>query len=89
LAENIFNVYLEDEHQKSHLVLKNAELIKNKEKENEIIIRTDTEQFRVPYLKDKENNVYCMDSEGAPLKLVISIHSNSFFIAPQKRRALI
>lgn len=43
LAENKFNVFIEDEHNKLHLVLKDAELIKNKEKDNEVIIRTDSE----------------------------------------------
>jgi biotin carboxyl carrier protein len=34
-----------------------------------MIIRTENEQFKVPFLRDNENNVYCLDSEGAPLKI--------------------
>ena len=66
LAENKFNVY----NDKDEIILKNAEVILNKEKDSEILIRTDIEQFRVPYLIDAENNVYCLDGEGAPLKIV-------------------
>ncbi len=32
----------------------------------------------MPYLKDNDNTVYCLDSEGAPLKLSVrqeSLHS--------------
>jgi hypothetical protein len=50
--------------------LTNAEVILNKERQDEIIIRTDNEQFNVPFLKDSEGNVFCLDQEGAPLKLV-------------------
>ena len=42
----------------------------NREKENEVIIRTDKEQYRMPYLIDDEGIVHCLDSEGAPLKIV-------------------
>ncbi|CDW87420.1 3-methylcrotonyl-carboxylase subunit alpha [Stylonychia lemnae] len=48
LTENKFNV-LND---KDEYILKNAEVILNQEREEEILIRTDSEQFRVPYLRD-------------------------------------
>lgn len=35
-----------------------------------MIIRTSEDSFRVPYLKDQEGNIYCLDEEGAPLKTV-------------------
>jgi len=41
-------------------VLANAEVISNPEREGELLIRTDTEQFRLPYLLD-ENEVFCLD----------------------------
>lgn len=48
--------------------MKNAEVIENPERPGELLIRTDTEQFRLPYLLDG-NEVFCLDSEGAPLKI--------------------
>ncbi len=34
-----------------------------------MIIRTADETQKIKYLKDSNNDVYCLDSEGAPLKL--------------------
>lgn len=52
------------------MILSHAEIINNPEKPGELLIRTDSEQFPVPYMLDKQTNeVFCLDSEGAPLKL--------------------
>lgn len=52
------------------MILSHAEIIYNPEKPGELLIRTDSEQFPVPYMLDKQTNeVFCLDSEGAPLKL--------------------
>lgn len=62
LAENRFNV-LKDVGTlgvEFETVLANAEVISNPEREGELLIRTDTEQFRLPYLLD-ENEVFCLD----------------------------
>ena len=73
LAENRFNVLLDkDKHgiEEPGIILKNAEIIDNPEKPGELLIRTDTEQFPVPYLLDPvTNEVSCLDKEGAPLKI--------------------
>jgi biotin carboxyl carrier protein len=56
--------------EEAEVILRNAEVIQNPEKPGELLIRTDTEQFPLPYLLDpKTNEVYCLDSEGAPLKI--------------------
>ena len=73
LSENKFNVFLDKDKtglEEPELILSNAELISNPEKPGELLIRTDKEQFPVPYLLDLQTNeVFCLDSEGAPLKL--------------------
>ena len=72
LAENKFNV-LQDIDKlglEFETLLTNAEVISNPERPGELLIRTDTEQFRLPFLLDEETNeVFCLDSEGAPLKI--------------------
>jgi hypothetical protein len=74
LAENRFNVLIDkDKHgfEEPEVILRNAEVINNPEKPGELLIRTDSEQFPLPYLLDPvTNEVYCLDSEGAPLKIV-------------------
>lgn len=52
------------------LILSHAEIKSNPEKPGELLIRTDSEQFPVPYMLDSQTNeVYCLDPEGAPLKV--------------------
>lgn len=52
------------------LILSHAEIISNPEKLGELLIRTDNEQFPVPYMLDQQTNeVFCLDPEGAPLKV--------------------
>ena len=72
LSENKFNVHIDADELgvKTNIILSNAEVFENQEKEGELIIRTEHAQFKVPYLRDDQNKVYCLDSEGAPLKLV-------------------
>jgi hypothetical protein len=73
LSENKFNVYVDkDKHglEEPECILSHAEIIINPERPGEMLIRTDTEQFPVPYMLDQQTNeVFCLDSEGAPLKL--------------------
>lgn len=72
LSENKFNV-LQDIDKlglEFETLLSNAEVINNPERPGELLIRTVTEQFRLPYLLDEETNeVFCLDTEGAPLKI--------------------
>jgi hypothetical protein len=54
LAEKKFNV-LQDKDKlglESEIILANAEVVENPEKPSELLIRTDKEQFPVPYLLD-------------------------------------
>jgi 3-methylcrotonyl-CoA carboxylase alpha subunit len=72
LAENRFNVLIDKDKLglETEVVLANAEVIENPEKPGELLIRTDSEQFRLPYLLDSQTNeVYCLDQEGAPLPI--------------------
>ena len=73
LSENKFNVYLDKAKaslEEPECILSHAEVIVNPERPGELLIRTDTEQFPVPYLLDEQTNeVFCLDPEGAPLKL--------------------
>ena len=82
LAENKFNVYVDkDKHglEEPECILQNAEVVKNPERPSELLIRTEKEQHRLPYLLDPQTNeVYCLDSEGAPLKIV-SLDLNLIF----------
>ena len=44
------------------VILRNAEVIQNPEKPGELLVRTETEQFPLPYLLDpKTNEVFCLD----------------------------
>ena len=73
LSENKFNVYFDKDGkglEEPELILSHAEIISNPEKQGELLIRTDTEQFPVPYMLDQQTNeVFCLDPEGAPLKV--------------------
>ena len=65
LSENRFNVLIDkDKHglEDPEIILRNAEVIHNPEKQGELLIRTDNEQFPLPYLLDpKTNEVFCLD----------------------------
>lgn len=88
LSEKKFNVHVDadDLGVKTNVILENAEIIENQEKENELIIRTSTEQFKIPYLKDDDNKVYCLDQEGAPLKIVRYIINSQHIFRLNKKR---
>ena len=77
LSENKFNVLRQTDPlgiAKAEVLLKNAEVIENPEKPGELLISTDTEQFMLPYLRDENTGeVFCLDPEGAPLKIVSDI----------------
>jgi 3-methylcrotonyl-CoA carboxylase alpha subunit len=72
VSENKFNVLLPKDKLglQTETLLSNAEVIENPEKPGELLIRTDSEQFRLPYLLDEATNeVFCLDQEGAPLRI--------------------
>lgn len=76
ISEKKFNVLVTKDKLglETETILKNAEVIENPERPGELLIRTDDEQYRMPYLLDEQTNeVFCLDSEGAPLKIVIII----------------
>ena len=73
ITENKFNVLIQTDKLglENEKILSHAEVVSNPERPGELLVRTDSEQFRLPYLLDeKTNEVFCLDNEGAPLKLV-------------------
>ena len=55
LSENRFNVLISKDKnslEEPELILRNAELVSNPEKPGELLVRTDNEQFPLPYLLD-------------------------------------
>ena len=67
LAHNKFTVTAVET---GDVILENAELLVNPEKAEEIIVRTEKEQFKIPYLIGKDGSINCLDEEGAPLNTV-------------------
>ena len=73
LSENKFNVLIQTDKLglENEKILSNAEVVHNPERPGELLIRTDNEQFRLPYLLEEQTHeVFCLDNEGAPLKIV-------------------
>ncbi len=66
-GENRFSVFTQDD----RLVLEKAEVYQSREKEGEAIIRSNGEQKKIRFLTDKDDNLYCLDIEGGPMKYVI------------------
>jgi acetyl/propionyl-CoA carboxylase alpha subunit len=65
ISENRFNVLIDKDKlgiEEPEVILRNAEVIQNPEKPGELLVRTETEQFPLPYLLDpKTNEVFCLD----------------------------
>jgi len=68
LGENRFNAYHRDENDFLTSLLLNAEVILNETKTDEVIVRTDSEQYKVNYYIDEDDNITQIDYEGAPLE---------------------
>lgn len=66
--EGTFNVYNYDsiKDTKEPLMM-NANVIVNPENSDELIIRTDDTQFKVPFLLDSEGELHFFDQEGQPV----------------------
>lgn len=71
LDEHKFNCYLKDD-KKGWLVpvLLDAEIDMNPYKDNEVFIRTDSEEYTVDFFIDKHGEVTTLDYENAPMPYV-------------------
>jgi len=83
LKENTFNCYYRDENNFLVSVLLNANIEMNPERPDDLIVRTDSEAFKVDYYMDSDDNVTQLDYEGAPLNIVsgagVVLIGDSFF----------
>ena len=70
LDEHKFNCYLKDERGWLTPVMLDAEVEMNPDKPDEVFVRTDSEQFKVDFYIDKEDNVTQLDYEKSPLPFV-------------------
>lgn len=70
LKENKFNCYLKSDDGYLVPVLFDAEISLNKNNPDSVIVRTDSEQFKVDFFIDKEEEVTQLDYENAPFPYV-------------------
>lgn len=70
LSENLFNAYHEDENGFLTTVLQNAQVEMNPHRPDDLIVRTDSETFKVDYYMDGTGKVTQLDYEGSPLPIV-------------------
>jgi len=73
LKENTFNAYHKDESGFLTSILLNAEIEVHSERPDDLIVRTESETYKVDYYFDKEDMVTQVDYEGSPLNIVSSI----------------
>lgn len=71
LKENTFNAYYRDENGFLVSILLNALVEMNPDRPDDLIVRTDSEQFKVDYYMDRHDSVTQLDYEGAPLKIYV------------------
>ena len=57
VKENLFNAYHEDENGFLVSILLNAQVEMNEERPDDLIVRTESETFKVDYYLDSEGNV--------------------------------
>jgi len=69
LKENTFNAYQRDENGFLSSILLNAEVEMNQDRPDDIIIRTESETFKVDFYMDDQDVVTQLDYEGAPLDI--------------------
>jgi len=70
LKENTFNAYYRDENGFLVSILLNAEVEMNADRPDDLIVRTESEAFKVDFYMDQFDNVTQLDYEGHPLKIV-------------------
>jgi len=70
LKENTFNAYYRDENGFLVSILLNAEVEMNADRPDDLIVRTESEAFKVDFYMDQLDNVTQLDYEGHPLKIV-------------------
>ena len=70
MAENLFNAYHEDENGFLTTVLQNAQVDMNPDRPDDLIVRTESETFKVDFYMDAQGKVTQLDYEGSPLQLV-------------------
>jgi len=71
VKENTFNAYYKDENGFLVSILLGAEVEMNPDRQDDIIVRTKSETFKVDYYMDKDDKVTQLDYEGAPLNIYV------------------
>ena len=66
LKENCFNAYYTDENGFLVSILLNAQVEMNRDRPDDLIVRTESETFKVDYYLDLDGNVTQLDYEGSP-----------------------
>ena len=75
LKENRFNAYYRDDNGFLVSILLNAEVEMNPDKPDDLIVRTESETYKVDFYLDADDNVTQLDYEGAPISIVSSLIS--------------
>lgn len=71
VKENLFNAYYKDENGFLVSILLGAEVEMNPDRADDIIVRTNSETFKVDYYMDQDDKVTQLDYEGAPLNIYV------------------
>ena len=71
LKENTFNAYYKDENGFLVSILLNAQVEMNPNRPDDLIVRTESETFKVDFYQDMEGNVTQLDYEGAPSHIAV------------------
>lgn len=66
VKENLFNAYRQDENGFLVSILLNAQVEMNEDRPDDLIVRTESETFKVDYYLDSLGAVTQLDYEGAP-----------------------
>jgi hypothetical protein len=70
LNEQKFNAYLKNDEGFLIPVILDAEINMNPDKPDSVLVRTDSEQYRVDYFIDKDGKVITLDYESSPYPIV-------------------
>lgn len=71
LNEQKFNAYLKNDEGFLIPVILDAEINMNPDKPDSVLVRTDSEQYRVDYFIDKDGKVITLDYESSPYPIVV------------------
>ena len=72
IKENTYNAYYSDENGFLVSILLNAQVQMNPDREDDLIVRTDSEIYKVDFYIDKDQQITQLDYEGAPLNMTVS-----------------